>query len=105
MEWRWTNEYRIVELLRQEDDEARGAVLDALDRILEDPFDPYGVDVHKMRGKGAREDRRIAWLPRGFVLTYQPYLNGPPPLAGNHVSVVAFSKYEWLEGFEPPDAS
>lgn len=105
MAWRWLNQYRIVDALTAEDELAQEAVLDALDRILDNPYEPYGVDVHVMKGAGARAGRMIAWLPRGFVLTYQTYDDGPPPLAGPHVSVVALMKYEGLQDIGPPQIS
>lgn len=98
MAWRWTNDFRIVEALESEPQEVRDIVLDALDRILENPFEPENVEVTMLRGPEARAERRIAWLPRGFILTYQPYFNGPPPLAGQHVSVVAMRKYNEFDG-------
>lgn len=95
--YEWSNAYLIAEGLEEEAPPAKTAVLDALDRILELPFEPEGVPWHHMLPTGSRREQWVGFLPFGYVLVYRPYKNGPPPLAGGHVCVLGFRHYDLLD--------
>lgn len=86
----------MVDGLSDASDEVRADVADALDDILASPFEPTITEVHRMHAS-ARE-RWLAWLPHGYVLTYRPHVDGPPPLLGNHVSVLDFRDFSAILG-------
>ena len=86
--WSWLNEHHIRAALAAVDQETWDVVTDALDAFIESPMESGVVDVQQLEGQQGRLDRWVAWLPRGFVLTYRPYVNGPPPHAGKHVVVL-----------------
>lgn len=88
--WRWLNEGRLVEVLRSiEDPDDREFMEAALAAILEAPFDPQGVVTHELKATSRHQGVRVAWLPLGYLLTFRPVVNGPPPLAGDHIVVTA----------------
>jgi site-specific recombinase XerD len=80
MTWAWLNFHLVVEGLHVASVDAKDDVLDQLERIASSPFSPHGVDAHRICVEG-KQDRWVAWLAHGYVLTYRPYVAGPPPLA------------------------
>lgn len=87
--WHLSNA-RIIEARKAEmPNETRVAVEEALELLLENPFDPPGLFVHPMRGRHD-EDVYIAHLPDDWYLTYVPRVMGTPPLVGHMVECRAF---------------
>ncbi len=74
---RWYNEHRLTFALDKVTDEGElEAVLEGLDMVMADPYGPLTTE---MRGTRDHVDRRIAILPRGWVLVFTPYPNGVFP--------------------------
>lgn len=91
------NHHLITERLNDVDDETLEVVLGALDHFVTSPMERSDVvDVQRMEGPHGRQDRWIAWLPRGWILTYRPHLNGPPPHAGRNIAVLDFRSVDDL---------
>jgi hypothetical protein len=101
MTWAWLNFHLVVEGLHVASVDAKDDVLDQLERIASSPFSPHGVDAHRICVEG-KQDRWVAWLAHGYVLTYRPYVAGPPPLASRNISVLAFGHLSDYEA-EPPE--
>lgn len=89
--WRVLNPSRIVDRLKNEPDDVKAAVADAIEVLLENPYDPSRLEVHAVRGSSNYE-MRIAFLPDDWYLTYVPYPYGLPPLAGKLIVVRALVK-------------
>lgn len=89
--WSWLNHHHLTDALKRiTQDDTRELVIDALEAVLESPFDPPSVDVHQMHGRPPlSQERWIAWLPAGWYLVYRPYKQGPFPYPGPHVVVLA----------------
>lgn len=104
--WKWLNEWRIVERLAEHrEPEEVDDILDALEEVIKAPFEPNGLDAYCLPSTSTRPERWVAWLPKQFVLTYRPYVNGPPPHAGKHVVVLAFNSFaDIVRELGPEDA-
>jgi predicted alpha/beta-hydrolase family hydrolase len=91
-EWRLVSSRRIDDGLRDESEEVRRAVLDALAKLLEDPIAPDGLVVHALRGRLASKypDTYHVELAAGFILSYSVHPNGLPPLGGKLIFTRAF---------------
>lgn len=96
MPWKWLNAHLLVDILQALGPDERDDVLAALDDVLESPFDPSWVEIHTFQSGADGRERLVGWLPHDLVLTYRPYVNGPPPYAGKHVSILAFNRVEDL---------
>lgn len=90
------NHHHIVDALQVASVDVRDDVLEALDDVLASPFEPTAVEVHVFQAGAGGRERWVAWLPHGYVITYRPFLNGPPPLAGKHVAVHSFDRIDDL---------
>lgn len=86
--WRFLNAGRVAERLRDEPHDVRSAVADALELLLENPYDPPGLEAHRMRVRN-REDMMVAYLPLDWYVTYTTHPNGLPPLGGKLVVIRA----------------
>jgi hypothetical protein len=86
--WRWLNHHKIVKALEQVGEPTRSLIEEALGELSTDPYQPYGVEVHVMHQPDGVE-RRIAFLPGDFILTYRIWLRSPPPLAGKSIGVLS----------------
>ena len=89
--WALLNPQRIEEQLKAEVPAAREAVLSALEELLRDPLN-CSIPVHPLRGQPADRDPRVlnASLPGGWVLSFELFPYGLPPLGGKLVKVRAF---------------
>ncbi|MDP8975694.1 MAG: hypothetical protein M3N28_04875 [Actinomycetota bacterium] len=73
--------------------EDKEAIADALELILEEPYDPPGLTVHRQRGRGD-EEVYIAHLPDNWYLSYTVHPWGLPPLGGKFVRARALLRRE-----------
>lgn len=99
--YEWLNAHLIEEGLASEPPAVKEAVLDALVRVADKPHEPEGVVARCMLPTREVPERRVAFLPYGWALVYQPYTNGPPPWAGPHVCVLGFRHYDWTDSRSP----
>jgi hypothetical protein len=96
--WKWLNAHKLVEALQEEKDPGvQSEVLGSLEAVLASPFEPIGVDTHILPATLHEEELRIAWLPKGYILTFRPYVSGPIPHAGQNVVVRDLRYYSWLD--------
>lgn len=80
-----------LEVLDDEDSETRAAVLEALARLLTNPFGRTDPPTYPLKGFAAdgRSGWRFAQLPGGWTLTYSVHPDGLPPLGAPLVLVQA----------------
>ena len=71
--------------------ETRVAVLDALARLITNPFGCADPPTYPLKGFAAdgRPGWRVAQLPGGWTLTYSVHAEGLPPLGGPLVVIRA----------------
>lgn len=90
--WRILNPRRIEEGLANEEEATREAVLDALERLLANPYEPEGLVVHPIRGKIGESypDVFHVLLAEGWILSFERYPDDMMPLAMPLLKVRAF---------------
>ena len=78
--WRFLNPGYVNERLSGLTQDDRLTLVDAFELLLEDPYDPPGLTVHPLRGRGAL-GVYIAHLPDDWYLTFTIHPDGLPPLS------------------------
>ena len=76
--WKILGAHLIRNRLEGEPDEVKSAVLEGIELLLENPYEPPGpVEVHVMRGRNP-EGLYVAYLPDNWYLSYVPRPDFPP---------------------------
>ena len=89
--FQWAHFERIDALLDQEaDDDVYEAVMDALDVVINDPFEPTMTLDH--RGTTREPPNRVALRPHGYVMSLRVYPQGIPPWRVPMLSVLRFRR-------------
>ena len=84
-EWRWGNEHRLHYALdKVKDPDVLDDLLDALDQVLEMPYE-IG---EPMRGTMYATERWIAPLPHGWYIVFTPCPGGVPPATSRPTLIV-----------------
>lgn len=86
MTWQWLNEHRLVFAVAGCPEDELDDLLDDLDAVLADPYDP--AYTSPMRGDRAHVDRMIALLRNGWVLVFSVAQGGVMPTTSDPSLVV-----------------
>lgn len=83
-----------LDILKDESDETRVAVLESLARLLTNPFGCTDPPTYPLKGLAAngRSGWRVTQLPGGWTLTYSVHPEGLPPLSGPFVVIRALMR-------------
>lgn len=106
--WHILNPAAIAAALGDASEQAKAAVADAFEILLENPYDPPGLTVHPMRGGSSRvsvdprdpvtrrrsprrdeETLYIAYFPDNWYVTFTIHPDGLPPISEKLIRIRA----------------